>query len=237
MMKIGYIVACWMGERRTQIEAQAEDRYFLIRRHIKALCTLNHNIDSVVFSINSDKPTSDGALDYQYITGLVKRSKLKSHVKSVKVVVRENQGYSYGGYDQHLRTTLKDMDFTFCIEDDYEPKADFFEMPFVRKLLEAKEETVMCAQQCSHHGDKWHASISNGVIDNDLYRSIPNNTVLEKKKGADWYQLFFMHDYEIEGMKIIDLSEEFTSIFYNHKRELVNYGKRDGTTLIVPIMC
>tara|TARA_R110000765_G_scaffold189596_3_gene294933 strand:- start:33 stop:749 length:717 start_codon:yes stop_codon:yes gene_type:complete len=237
-MKVGYIVACWFeSERRTQIEAQTEDRYFFVRRHIKALSTLNHNIDSVVFSINSEKSTSDGALDYQYIEGLVKRSKLRSRVNNVKVVVRENQAYSYGGYDQHVRTTLKDMEYTFCIEDDYEPKSDFFEMPFIRKMLmEGKDDVVMCVQQTGDHAGKHHASISNGVINNKAYNSIPNETVHEKNKGADWHQLFFLHDYETEGMKIMDVSDEFASIFYNHERKLINYGKENGATLILPIM-
>ena len=66
-MKFGYIIACWVGERRTATPAYSKDKLIYIKQQIKCLQKFRHSLDLVVFVFNQPDEPEDTAANHRQL--------------------------------------------------------------------------------------------------------------------------------------------------------------------------
>ena len=134
-MKIAYIVSLYFGTRRVQASGYRQDKLFYLRKHIEHLTRLKHSCSKIIFVINH-------SLDHQEITEtkraikLILDFKVEHSDKKVEILRRENSGMSYAAWDEALKRSCKDVDYTFLIEDDYCPVSNNFDEKFLHYFAE-----------------------------------------------------------------------------------------------------
>lgn len=178
-MKINYVVTVWSGYRRFMDHKYALDKTFFLKKHIKRLEELDHNLNQITLAI-SYNPHSPENFD-KYLNSLPKK------IKNTPLVIfnRRNYGLSYGAISDVYNHYKNEFGFYITIEDD----GFFVQNNFDAYLKNFLLNRPKCGYVCGHtNGD--HATISCGMIRtkamNDLY--IINNNKLypyPDKKIAD----------------------------------------------------
>jgi hypothetical protein len=236
-MKIAYIVSLYFGTRRVQASGYRQDKLFYLRKHIEHLTRLKHSCSKIIFVINH-------SLDHQEITEtkraikLILDFKVEHSDKKVEILRRENSGMSYAAWDEALKRSCKDVDYTFLIEDDYCPVSNNFDEKFLHYFAENQKLAYVCQLWWTHNAaSPFHAGISNGLLSMTAYFS-SGGFKINCKSGYDTgieNQKCFLNLLTDHGYEVRDTGDVYRNYFLNHLSELKIYGNKDGEDLILPI--
>jgi len=155
-LNINYIIACYLGQRRTKTAKSPED---FLKMHLNWLQENKIDLGRVTVVINSEdlnqaKCAANIVAEY------------KPYYTDLRFFVRMNVGHSYGAWSDAIEACMdKDEHFShyFLIEDDYLPNdvkfIDYFLSKFVGNVAYVCQ-LILPPQP----GIVRHASISNGLL-------------------------------------------------------------------------
>ena len=224
---VNYVVAFYNGERRHYNESRWEE---FVKAHIEYINKYQPKIGLVSFVINESFTKHDDDL-IKYID----KQKLKF---PYEVILRENEGFSYGGFAQVMYKNHKDFKYTWVVEDDYIQTPEFkFEM-FTDKFTYYNNGKGNTAYVCCLHQHN-HAAICNGLISNlrigveiDL---LGNYIGSQYKKGGFNNQIGFMAGFSRRKYQIDDITDVAYTIFMDGRKSFINYGDTTKPLIMKPI--
>lgn len=252
MEKFDYIVAFYLGERRSPIykDVPKIDKYVFIEKHLEFFSkNLNSikNLNKVYLVGNIDK-YEDFLPVYKDILKLIKGYELEN---IVECELRLNGGLSYGAWEHMLIERIKDNspEYAFLVEDDYIPTTPNFVDPFLQKF-ESEEKIGYVASLYWSTVSQPHAAISNGLIKYDVCREVYkehqrifdlNTKSTPGYNDAGKNQVSFLNLLTQGGYKITDVSDLCSLPFLdlgirNNKPSIVIYGDKKKPTVIEPII-
>jgi len=214
---INYVVAFYNGNRRHYKESRWKE---FVKAHIKYISKYQPEIGLVSFVINESFTKHDTDL-IEYID----KQKLKF---PYEIILRENQGFSYGGFVQVMYKNHKDFKYTWVVEDDYIQTSEFKWEMFIDKFTYYNTGKGNTAYVCCLHHDN-HAAICNGLISNE--RIGVEIELLGKPRGNKYSnggfnnQIGFMAGFSRRKYQIDDITDVAHTIF-------MDGGKWDGTFTI-----
>jgi hypothetical protein len=236
MYTINYVAVFYIGHNRPTpyVNAFQKDPLHFIKIHRDFLDTCNKtNITGATFVINSD-------IDLNI------KNKIAKYVQNCQVPItifyRANNGYSYGAWNDAIKSNVNNFDYFFMIEDDYIPDANDFYKPFIERITE--DTPYVCGYIGIDQGVV-HAAHSNGIIaasackkvlesNQDLFIFV-NSNILEDGWES---QRTFLSKFTRMGYKMSDITDMYLTRHmlncYNHT--ITEFGKPDGRCLIQPII-
>tara|TARA_R110000803_G_scaffold6231_5_gene20260 strand:- start:1001 stop:1708 length:708 start_codon:yes stop_codon:yes gene_type:complete len=224
---INYIVAFYNGERR---HFEGSRWKIFIKAHINYLKKHQPTIGLVSFVINESFTKHDIDL-IEYIE--------KQNLKfKYEVIIRENQGFSYGGFNQVMLKNHKDYRFSFVVEDDYVATAEFKWEMFLDKFTYYNTGKGNTAYVCCLHQHN-HAAICNGLISNErigVEIELLGKSIGDKyTKGGFDNQIGFMAGFSRRKYQIDDITDVAYTIFMDGKKSFINYGDTTKPLIMIPI--
>lgn len=219
-----YQIVFFNGNRRCYRNNNGNKSIEFAGKHIEYINENIPNIGLVSFIINKGIEELDNEL-----IEFINESNLNFNYE---IIVRPNQGFSYGAWAETMVKNHIDFDYTFVIEDDYIPTQKDTLDYFYNKL---DEKTIFVC--CLWVND--HASISNGMIYTKLMRGDNINT-LKKYHGSSYAdgqtnQRYFMTEYKKLNFNFKDICDVAHTIFRDNNKKNKFYGDRKKPLIITPI--
>lgn len=226
--RTNYVVACWMGERRSEHGPNTTDRTSFLRAHIHALETLPHSLDqvTVVLAEGGDPKADTFAKSLTEISGV-----------PVEVLVRPNVGMSYAGWNLAHETFGDEFTHFVIVEDDYVPFLANFDALLVD--LTERYKTYVCGLT----GEGQIAAISNGAIPEQIWRRIrfpplgnlgATPSLIEIQKANYRCQSNWSRSFPAGGYLIQEYLEQCSSPFW-FARLIRWYGHPSLPPLFIPV--
>ena len=237
-MKLAYIVSLYFGTRRVQAAGYRQERLFYLQQHLKQLSILKHSCSKVIFVISQTPLKNNEAIEAERATKLIQSFKTDHPEKEVEILTRENLGMSYAAWDEALKKSCKDVDYSFLIEDDYCPVSNNFDEKFLHYFTENEKLAYVCQLWWTHNaGCAFHAGISNGLFSMAAYFSSGGFKISYKSGYGTGIenQKYFLNLLTDHGYEVRDTGDIYRNYFLNHLDELKLYGNKDGKDLILPI--
>ena len=239
---IGYIVACWLGERRNQALGVINgNAYFNIDLHVEALNNLEHSIKEAVFVFNGS-----GTLPC-YKKEVDEARRILLHVKpptKVTVLYRDNTIGSYGAwqsgldYFKGLKGAGRKIDYTVLVEDDYIPVLDNFDSVLASYVKDDDKIGYVCqvdSKSANKEGEcarRRHAAVSNGLVDNEIYNKVGFNVGPGTPFRAA--QLHYLENFFSNGYEMVDITEDFKVTFCYNESMNTFFGNKDKPDMFFP---
>ena len=113
-----------------------------------------------------------------------------------EVLQRPNLNISYGAWKWYLDGVCSDVDYVYLLEDDYSPAFKGYDVEVVNRVFATPEARSTIVKACSiyvddtlHPSDRRkgskslraglpHAAVSNGVVNMQVYREVPEGLML-----------------------------------------------------------
>lgn len=252
MEKFDYIVAFYLGERRSPLykDVPKLDKYVFVEKHLEFFSKNSKLIKNLnkVYLIGNIGKYEDFLPVYKDIMKLIKRYDLEN---IVECELRLNGGLSYGAWEHMLIERIKDKtpEYAFLVEDDYIPTTPNFVDPFVEKFKSDEKIGYIASLYWSTVAQP-HAAISNGLISYEVCREVYENhkRVFDlNTRNTQGYddagknQVSFLNFLTKSGYKITDVAELCSMPFLdlgikNNKPSIVIYGDKNKPTVIEPII-
>ena len=199
VQNVNYIVSFYNGPRR----CYSSDRGIeFATKHIEFLNNNLPNIGLVSFVIQeSETPMDEELIEF------INSTDIKFNYE---VILRENEGLSYGGFSSVMRKNHTNYGWSFIIEDDYIPESKDFLNYF---WGEFKPDVIYV---CSLVQNKY-ASISTGMISNNLIRG--NVHLMTEYVGTGYdgeggrCQVHFMTEFYSLGFCFTDICNVAHTLF------------------------
>lgn len=154
-MKKLLVVHNYFGPRRVIYSPYVEDNLFLVKKQVEYLSEVKHNLDKIVFTVNSR-----GEEDSETIEKLKLLVPSKLQQAEVEILIRENVGLSYGAFSDVYRKYRTVYDYYFFTEDDYFFVEDWFDSILIDMLNENVSPGYLC-----------------GVVRDDIFEKHAGNSV------------------------------------------------------------
>jgi len=222
MPTVNYVVAMWTGTRAHEDTRARVDRTFFMREHIRALEALEHSLDQITVVLAEGGDAEADA----FIKSIDRIGDTP-----VKVLVRENTGYSYASWNHAFETFRDAFDYYILIEDDYIPWADGFDEILV---AHAKEKNTYVCSLATRGGR--HGAISNGIVPSKVWEKVhpaPFAHGSETRNGNDSQRQWTMWFAE-KGFWVKDHTDTHSSPFWNG-HSIRWYGDLSKPVLMMPI--
>ena len=199
VQNVNYIISFYNGPRRCYGSYRGIE---FATKHIEFLNNNLPNIGLVSFVIQESKTSLD-----EELIEFINSSDIKFNYE---IILRENEGLSYGGFSHVMRKNHTKYGWSFIIEDDY--------IPILKDFLkyfwgEFKQDIIYV---CSFYQNRF-ASISTGMISNNLMRG--NINVLKEYVGNGYYgsggdcQIHFMTEFYKLGFCFADITKVAYTLF------------------------
>ena len=252
-MSFAYVVAFYFGERlATQrlpkyAEGLSKNKFYFAEKHIEFLNSYSgSDLKKVIFLINQ-RPEDDVEEIQSFFE---KNTKEISSKFNYSFSFRENKDISYGAWNDAICKDLEindeDIEYYFCLEDDYLPTRDTFVDPFIERCNEETPYVCCRAVHGEHSTISSYASISNGLFLRSACKKVyeANKTLFlltnrNEYTYADacdnqvmFYKLFLDMGYSMSD--IVDTY--FVPFFEADTARIKEFGKEGGETLIEPIL-
>ncbi len=228
MCKTAYIIATYGGQR---LHGRVPEKELYLREHLQQLTKIQHNIDTIIVVVNTDK--TECPLFTQYIESLpdvIGRSKLI-------VERRENVGLSYGAFNHAFEKHGNKFDYFILLEDDYIPVEDNFDTTLIRILKERPATVYLCAllgwMDKFAQPRKPHARISYGIMGKSVIQQVLNNGGFDYSKGNG--QASFSQSVLPFG-ELTDLSNVYLVPYFLEGGHILNprYTLHNDKTMFIP---
>jgi len=239
-VKVNYIVACYLGERRTDAVVDTT-RY--IHSHLKWLKDNQVDVARVSVVLN-------GRGEEDVIAMMRMLDKHKPYYTELKLFARANQGFSYGAWNSNINANVKKREgFThyFCVEDDYVPvRKDFLEV-FASKLNDVTGYAAQKVFDDVEGGFPRHAAVSNGMLSHEAAQAAydKHGSVFKAvSSGVSYWeaerdQLNFLANIVDCGYGFTDTSNVAATKFLEKVRHarfrVITIDKHSGPPLLEPI--
>jgi len=219
-----YIIAFYGGLRRAYTNTPLK---LFVNQHINFLNLEPEGIENVTFVFNkSDNPEEEEIIKYF--------SKIKLKIPH-KIIYRNNEGFSYGAWEDALKKTAKDYKYSFLIEDDYIPKRLDFLNFFKQKIT---DNSIFISSYFNNN----HASISNGLLINKFLNnniSFRINRINNEYNTGHENQTSFLNFYQEQNLTIEDITDigytKFLDLAQVPSKNIINYTNSNLPLLIEPI--
>ena len=226
---INYMPVFYLGKRRSgQPACQVEEHLDYLQKH---RCP----VDKVTLILNADK--SSQVVEFSKLVG-----KYKPYYTDLKVIVRENQGFSYGGWHSGVNSSLaagESYDY-FLIEDDYIPNSPDFLDIFYSKLDD--KTSYVCLKVLDTNGQP-HPAHSIGLLNGAAARkaySVGASPVLYEPSpwgyaAGEYNQVHFLDDLNRLGYGITDIADRYSVPFESIDKSIRELGVPGALAPIVPV--
>lgn len=233
-MKIHYIVAFYLGDRGTASvnNLLIADRYYLIKKHLSALKSLElPAITKITFVVSHYNTEIDN-----YVPKIIEE---EAGDLKIDLRFRKNEGYSYAAWNDVINEDLSnnvETDYYFLFEDDYVPNIDYFYQPYVDEVTSDKIGYV-CQRYIENHASasigllSYEAALKNFNKNGSVFDILSND---ESYSGAIDNQVHYLDSIKKLGYLCVDVCKTCFQIFLDRKH-FVFYGQRKGLVPIVPI--
>jgi hypothetical protein len=241
-MKKCLVISFYLGERRKTPKIYDEDRLVLIKKQIHFLEKIKHDLTTIVFSFNLRYEDIDTF--NQHINLIPK----KIQNSDVEIVLRKNNGMSYGAWSEYTVKNIEKYDYFIYNEDDY----FFIQDNFDEYLTNTFDSYENCGYLCSisripagWNGFRKHAGYAGGITSSDSIKKVINYfNEFSKIEGNDYktgesLQIDFTHCFIKEGMEIYDVREKYRIPFSTTLENepdvtyFFNYNQKD---LLIPLV-
>jgi len=233
--QIACVTACYFGRRDNNHPAYQQDPLFYLKTHLKYL---PKSIDKIYFICTGQTKKNLKILDN------LDKSEFN---REFEILTKENYGGSYTGWEYVLNKIYKDFDLTILIEDDYIIKSN--EEKLVEYFIEEPNLFYLCQlwsnspYRIGNQIIEGHAAISNGVINNLLYKEAKEKNIHFKLNYAEnsnklimfENQATFLEDYKEKDYLIKDITEKYSSPFNSDSIKVMEYGNHLGDKIFLPI--
>lgn len=237
-----YIINFYLGERRKIHKIYNEDRLILLKKQIHFLEKLQHNLTKIVFSFNLREE------DIETLSSYINLIPKKIQNSDVEIVLRENNGMSYGAWSEYTVKNIEKYDYFIYNEDDYFFIEDNFDDYLVDTFNSYKNCGFLCAisrEPAGWNGFRKHAGYAGGITSKECIKKVFNyfkefsNIEGNEYKMGESLQIDFTHCFIKEGMNIYDVREKYRIPFsttLENEPDVIyffNYNKKD---LLIPLV-
>lgn len=221
MCKTAYIIATYGGQR---LHGRVPEKELYLREHLQQLIKIQHNIDTIVVVVNTDK--TECPLFTQYVESL------PDVIGKSKLIVerRENIGLSYGAFNYAFKKHVNNFDYFLLLEDDYIPVEDKFDTTLIQLLKERPTTVYLCAFLGWIY-DIPHARVSYGIMGKRVIQQVLNNGGFDYMKGNG--QASFSHSVLPFG-DITDLSNVYRVPYFLGGGHILNFASHNDKTMFIP---
>jgi len=213
-----YVVNCYFGERRFDIDTNQYDKLCYLKSQIQTLEKYKHSLNKIVFNFNVEPE------HYPYLTEAIKSIPKKIQNADVEINIRENYGMSYGAWSDIFKKYQDLYDYYIFNEDDYVLVQDTFDKYLVDKFKSLPNCGYLCGlvRETAHYEKGRHAGMSSGISSFDVLKKVFDEFgELPHSKNVDY------HENEVIGQTaqtaeiiklgydIYDIREDYKMRFWN----------------------
>lgn len=225
MCKTAYIIATYGGQR---LSGKIAERELYLREHLQQLTEVQHNIDTIIVIVNTDK--TEARSFTQYIESL------PDTIGNSKLIVerRENIGLSYGAFNHVFKGHVSEFDYFILLEDDYIPVEDNFDTNLIRLIEERPATVYLCAligwKTDKKEGDP-HAAMAYGIMGRRIIQQVLDNGEFDYKKGNG--QASFSQSVLPFG-ELTDLSNVYRIPYFLGGGPIIDRASHNDKTMFIP---
>jgi autotransporter strand-loop-strand O-heptosyltransferase len=231
----------YFGDRRLYFKEYDEDRLFFIKKQVEYLTRFKHNLDHIVFTINTNSTLDE--INYIIKAKDVIPSKIQG--ATVEIIVRENIGLSYGAFSDVYEKYRTEFDYYFFMEDDHVYVKENFDEIMIDILNETENPGYLCGiVRDEQTGWQKHAGNATGVITSKALETLflKNNCLPSNKNKFDGYkneenlgQISQSHEIYKLGFDLIDIREHYRISHLHPDGEYELRFENNEDEIIVPI--
>lgn len=241
-MKTCYIINFYFGERRKIPQIYNYDRLILLKKQIKYLEKVKHNIDTIVFSFNLDHDHIE--ILNRYVNHIPK----KIQNSNVEIILRKNNGMSYAAWSEYTLKNLEEYDYFIYNEDDY----FFIQDNFDSYLVDAFNSYDNCGYLCpiSREPMEWnkfkkHAGFASGITSKKSAKKVLSYLKnFSEIQGNDYkmgesLQIDFTHCFIVENMEIYDVRKKYRVPFattVDTESDVIYFFNYNDKDLLIPLV-
>lgn len=241
-MKTCYIISFYFGERRKTPQIYNDDRLILLKKQIEYLEKVKHDISTIVFSFNLNY--EDIEILNRYINHIPK----KIQNSDVEIVLRKNNGMSYGAWSEYTLKNVEEYDYFIYNEDDY----FFIQDNFDSYLIDTFNSYENCGYLCSISREpmewnkfKKHAGYAAGITSKESVKKVLNYFKnFSEIQGNDYkmgesLQIDFTHCFISENMQIYDVREKYRIPFsstIDTEPDVIYFFNYNNEDLLIPLV-
>lgn len=155
---VNYVLCAWSGPRRVNDPRYNADRTYYLRKHVKILTKLDHNLAQISIMVPHNHHESS---EYRKLLTNIPKKIQKANVV---IVDRPNVGMSYGSFSDAYKKNRTKFDYYFYVEDDYCFMQDYFDEKHIHFLDTHPDCGYICGFAGPYGGMPYHASISVGMM-------------------------------------------------------------------------
>ena len=207
-----------------------ENKFYFVEKHIEFL-NQGTDIDLTTFVFNIH--------DESIVEDLLETFKKYEINFPLEIILRDNQGFSYGAWNDVINKNIGEFEYYFINEDDYVPSSKTFYEPFMNKISdEAPYVAVMTSME-----RKKHASFSCGLLKgsecqkvyakhDEVFKIIPTDNYVDAYTNQfSFYDHFLEEGYTLED--IIDVCK--LPYMDSSKNCITYYGDTNNPTVLIPV--
>ena len=228
--KIAYVCGMFFGTRVRQKKGTKNDYSQIYLEHIARNSTC---IDKIIIGCNIE-PWHKALYD-EFVPRMQEYSE-KIGIP-IETFHRPNTNYSYGSWNEALRTHCDDVTFAFLMEDDYVVCKSGYDEELLSRYYsdsESMEKLLFCASWFDSKCVVPHAAISNGLLNVPVFRENGNEFNLNPTSHGPQTQSEFLRSFADKRLQIRDMAAEYCIPFIDNFRRIIFYGNSDAHILLAP---
>lgn len=241
-MKSALIISFYLGQRRKVAKIYDNDRLICLKKQIEYLEKIDHNLTTVVFSFNLDYNDID--IINEYINKIPK----KINNSDVEIVLRKNNGFSYGAWSEFTLKNLEKYDYFIYNEDDY----FFIQDNFDDYLINTFNNYENCGYLCSVSREPmgWnnfnkHAGFAPGITSKEKIKIVIDEFEKISKIQGNSYnlgesiQIDFTNCFVKKGLDIYDVRENYRIPFsttLESEPDIIYFFDYNHKDLLIPLV-
>ena len=206
--KTCYISVFYLGDRRREVKESKSDKLFYLKTHLSYLSYYKHNLKDIFLVFNLEEEHKS------YLDAIQELVPSKIQGANVTVILRKNEGYSYGGWDEAFKMVRNDFDYYFVQANFDQYLIDQFNFygdtgyicPLAQEPLPQRNYKKIAGHS---------VGISSGKVLNkilDKFGDLPHSKGESYKEG-ETSQILFSYAFIEVGYNIYDIRDEYRVAF------------------------
>ena len=209
-------IVFYLGKRRIVLEEQKNDNLFFLKQQLAHLSYFKHNLSEICLIFNLEESHKT------YIDEVKKLVPTKIQNAKVNIMLRENIGFSYGGWSDLFNQYKDQYDYFIFNEDDYFFIEDNWDEYLIKKYNTHSDCGYLCpmVREPNHwNGYRKHLGHSSGIASNKNLKKVANKfgklPYGENKDyvGGEITQLHFGFSFIEVGLNLYDFRDDYSLTF------------------------
>ncbi len=280
---IAVCVACFFGRRTRHWEDGDLENPALshVLRQVKYLDEYTVSATRISFVVSMDLEGSPGDAQtradqkkaYDEFCLIVQAKNASDPNRFWEVLQRPNLNISYGAWKWYLDGICSDVDYVYLLEDDYSPAFKGYDVEVIDRVFATPEARSTIVKACSiyvdgtlHPSDRAkgskslrkglpHAAVSNGVVNRQVYREVPEGFQVigltcghspslsrrasnRRRRGFAQLQKSYLDNYTLHPSgkySVFNLGQYYSAPFVETKNnEVMTFGNPGSPVLFSP---